>query len=100
MGGTAPRQGVAGIGGVAVGALLDGPRSIPSGRAFGLDVEHVRGSVYYPPIGVLARPLARLDRWFGTITTVGAAFIALAARKPATDTPGHQQPPAGVRERS
>ena len=53
----------------------------------GLIVEAVRGSVYYPPIGVLARPLARLDRWFGTITTVGAAFIALAARKPATDTP-------------
>ena len=53
----------------------------------GLIVEDVRGSVYYPPIGVLARPLARLDRWFGTITTVGAAFIALAARKPATDTP-------------
>jgi ubiquinone/menaquinone biosynthesis C-methylase UbiE len=53
----------------------------------GLIVEDVRGSVYYPPIGVLARPLARLDRWFGTITTVGAAFIALAARKPAKDTP-------------
>jgi len=66
----------------------------------GLIVEDVCGSVYYPPIGVLARPLARLDRWFGTITTVGAAFIALAARKPATDTPRHQQPPAGVRERS
>ena len=50
----------------------------------GLIVEDVRGSVYYPPIGVLAGPLARLDRWFGSITTVGAAFIALAARKPAT----------------
>jgi hypothetical protein len=43
--------------------------------------------VYYPPIGALARPLARCDRWLGTITTVGAAFIALAARKPATDAP-------------
>jgi ubiquinone/menaquinone biosynthesis C-methylase UbiE len=53
----------------------------------GLIVEDVRGSVYYPPIGVLARPLARLDRWFSDITTVGAAFIALAARKPATDAP-------------
>jgi ubiquinone/menaquinone biosynthesis C-methylase UbiE len=50
----------------------------------GLTVEAVRGSVYYPPIGVLASPLARCDRWLGTITTVGAAFIALAARKPAT----------------
>ena len=56
-------------------------------RRAGVIVEVVRGSVYYPPIGVLARPLARLDRWFGTITTVGAAFIALAARKPAMDTP-------------
>jgi ubiquinone/menaquinone biosynthesis C-methylase UbiE len=53
----------------------------------GLIVEDVRGSVYYPPIGVLARPLARLDRWFSDITTVGAGFIALAARKPATDAP-------------
>jgi hypothetical protein len=52
-----------------------------------LIVEAARGSVYYPPIGVLARPLALCDRWLGTITTVGAAFIALAARKPAADTP-------------
>lgn len=52
-------------------------------QSAGLVVEAVRGSVYYPPIGVLARPLARCD-WLGTITTVGAAFIALAARKPAT----------------
>ena len=50
----------------------------------GLIVEDVRGSVYYPPIGVLAGPLALLDRCFGSITTVGAAFIVLAARKPAT----------------
>jgi SAM-dependent methyltransferase len=53
----------------------------------GLIVEDVRGSVYYPPIGVLAGPLARLDRWLSDITIVGAAFIALAARKPATDAP-------------
>ncbi len=50
------------------------------GRA-GLTVEAVRGSVYYPPIAAVARPLAILDRWLGTITTIGAAFIALAARK-------------------
>jgi ubiquinone/menaquinone biosynthesis C-methylase UbiE len=53
----------------------------------GLTVEAVRGSVYYPPIRILAHPLAVLDRWLGTVTTVGAAFIALAARKPAADTP-------------
>ena len=47
----------------------------------GLTVEAVRGYVYYPPMGLLARPLACLDRWFGAVTTVGAAFIAVAARK-------------------
>jgi SAM-dependent methyltransferase len=49
----------------------------------GLRVEAVRGSIYYPPIGALARPLAFADRWLGHVTTVGAAFIALTARKPA-----------------
>jgi SAM-dependent methyltransferase len=53
----------------------------------GFIVEAVRGCVYYPPISALARPMARLDSWFGSLTTVGAAFIALAARKHATDTP-------------
>jgi len=47
----------------------------------GLTVEAVRGSVYYPPIGWLARPLACLDRLFGAVTSIGAAFIALDARK-------------------
>lgn len=47
----------------------------------GLTVEAVRGSVYYPPLGLLAQPLARLDHWFGSLTTVGAAFIAMAATK-------------------
>lgn len=37
MGRTAPRQGVAGIKTVAVRALLDGPRSIPTSQAFGLN---------------------------------------------------------------
>ena len=47
----------------------------------GLSVETVRGSVYYPPIGFLARALAPLDHWLGPLTTAGAAFIALAAIK-------------------
>ena len=56
----------------------------------GLSVETVRGSVYYPPIGFLARALAPLDRWLGLLTTAGAAFIALAALKEhADDVPGH-----------
>jgi ubiquinone biosynthesis O-methyltransferase len=38
----------------------------------GLWVTDVRGAVYYPPVGLLARALARLDPWFGRKTTVGA----------------------------
>ena len=51
----------------------------------GFRVEVIRGSVYYPPIGMLARALAPLDRWLGAMTTVGAAFIAVAATKRAHD---------------
>lgn len=47
----------------------------------GLSVVAVRGAVYYPPVGWLARALAQADRWLGHVTTVGAAFIALAGRK-------------------
>ncbi|MEW5982552.1 MAG: methyltransferase domain-containing protein [Acidobacteriota bacterium] len=47
----------------------------------GLSVRTVRGSVYYPPVGLLARALAPLDRWLGPLATVGAAFIAIAAIK-------------------
>jgi len=47
----------------------------------GLTVDVIRGSVYYPPTGLLARPLAPLDHWLGPVTTVGAAFIAVAATK-------------------
>lgn len=47
----------------------------------GLSVVAVRGAVYYPPVGWLARALAPADRWLGHVTTVGAAFIALAGRK-------------------
>lgn len=58
----------------------------------GLTVEAVRGSVYYPRIGMLARPLSVLDQWLGPVTTVGAAFIALAARKPAADSLPERRP--------
>lgn len=47
----------------------------------GLAVDAVRGSVYYPPVGVLAKPLARLDDWIGPVTTVGAAFVVVRATK-------------------
>jgi ubiquinone/menaquinone biosynthesis C-methylase UbiE len=47
----------------------------------GFSVEVIRGAVYYPPIGVFARALAPLDRWLGPVTTIGAAFIGVAATK-------------------
>jgi SAM-dependent methyltransferase len=48
----------------------------------GLSVVQVRGAVYYPPIGVLARGLGRVDSWFGRLTTLGAAFVAICAVAP------------------
>lgn len=48
----------------------------------GLSVAVVRGAVYYPPAGALARALAPVDPWLGRLATFGAAFIALAADRP------------------
>lgn len=47
----------------------------------GLGVISIRGAVFYPSVGTCARVLAPLDPWFGRRTTLGAAFIALAAAK-------------------
>lgn len=44
-----------------------------------LSVTALRGSVYYPPVGLFARALAPLDSRLGGLTTFGAAFIALSA---------------------
>lgn len=52
-----------------------------AGRA-GLAVEAVRGAVFHPPSATLARLTAPVDARLGRRTTLGAAFIALAARKP------------------
>jgi len=45
----------------------------------GLSVTAIRGAVYYPPVGLLARALAPIDSWLGGLTTFGAAFIAIGA---------------------
>lgn len=45
----------------------------------GLSVTEIRGAVYYPPIGVLARALAPADPRLGHLTSFGATFIALGA---------------------
>jgi SAM-dependent methyltransferase len=47
--------------------------------AAGLAVETVRGAVYYPRCAVAARLMARYDACFAHYTTVGGAFLAMAA---------------------
>lgn len=47
----------------------------------GLRITAIRGAVFYPPVGFCARVLAPADLWLGRRTTMGAAFIALAADK-------------------
>ena len=49
----------------------------------GLAVETVRGAIFYPRWRFAARLAARWDPALGRLTTVGAAFIALSAVKPA-----------------
>lgn len=48
----------------------------------GLDVGTVQGAIYYPRLQWAARAMAPWDAAFARWTTVGAAFIALAAVKP------------------
>lgn len=50
--------------------------------AAGLEVESVRGAIFYPPVGLDARLLAGMDGRLGHHTTLGAAFIAVAGTKP------------------
>jgi ubiquinone/menaquinone biosynthesis C-methylase UbiE len=51
--------------------------------AAGLRVDHVSGCIFYPPWQALARRMAPWDAVLGERTTLGAAFIAVQARKPA-----------------
>lgn len=51
----------------------------------GLVAGPVRGAVYYPRWGLAARLLVPCDAVFGRVTTVGAAFLALSAAKPADE---------------
>jgi hypothetical protein len=48
----------------------------------GLVAGHVRGTVFHPPIGFAAVALAPLDPLLGRVSTLGAAFLAMEARKP------------------
>ncbi len=60
-------------------------------RAAGLVPGPVTGAVYYPRWRPAARLLARWDAKFGRVTTIGAAFLALSAIKPA---PALRAPPS------
>jgi SAM-dependent methyltransferase len=42
----------------------------------------VRGAAFYPPVGAAARVLEPVDPLLGRVTRLGAAFVAIAARKP------------------
>jgi SAM-dependent methyltransferase len=52
-------------------------------RGGGLKLEVVRGAIYYPPFGLAARLFAPVDHVPRAATTFGAAFLAVAASKPA-----------------
>jgi len=51
-------------------------------RAAGLRADHVSGCIFYPPWQALAQRMAAWDAVLGERTTLGAAFIAVQARKP------------------
>lgn len=48
----------------------------------GLEPGPIIGAVYYPRFGWAARWMGPFDRRIGKLTTLGAAFIAMAAQKP------------------
>jgi SAM-dependent methyltransferase len=51
----------------------------------GLSEIKISGAIFYPPIGIAALLMGRLDRFIGKLTRFGAAFLSLVARK--TDSP-------------
>ena len=51
-------------------------------EAAGLKVTAMRGAIFYPPVGWVARIMTPIESWLGRRATTGAAFIALAATRP------------------
>ncbi len=47
----------------------------------GLTVVSVKGAIFFPPWTALARAMAPLDPALGEVTTLGAAFVAIQAKK-------------------
>jgi 2-polyprenyl-3-methyl-5-hydroxy-6-metoxy-1,4-benzoquinol methylase len=56
----------------ALGGLVSGA---------GLTPLRAKGAVFYPPVGAAAAALQRLDPFLGRLTTAGAAFVAIEAKK-------------------
>jgi hypothetical protein len=46
-----------------------------------LEVDEIRGAIYYPHCALAARAMKPLDPTLGRATTFGAAFIAMRATK-------------------
>lgn len=53
----------------------------------GLKVETVEGAIYYPRLELAARLMGRFDHQLARLTPCGAAFLAMAARKPDETAP-------------
>lgn len=52
-----------------------------------LEAATCRGAIFYPPSALFARGMRGIDPWLGHRTTLGASFIACAARKPLVARP-------------
>ncbi|RJX30525.1 MAG: class I SAM-dependent methyltransferase [Desulfarculus sp.] len=64
-------------------ARFHGPAELKGlAQEAGLKAESLQGAVYYPPWWWAARRLATWERALSAVTTLGAAFLILAASKP------------------
>ena len=66
----------------------------------GLRDAAVVGAVFYPPIGIAAHLMARVDHMIGNITTIGGAFLVLTATSPAKQRVDLQRIFDGAQSRS
>ncbi len=64
-------------------SMTSAPARIARDARAGPCVTAIRGAVFYPPVGLCARARAPLDPCLALVTTVGAAFVALSAVRPA-----------------
>jgi SAM-dependent methyltransferase len=72
--------------------FLSAPEISSLAKAAGLEVENAAGAVYFPPLEVVARALAPVDRLARQAATFGAAFVAVAARRPSPRQESSERP--------